>query len=116
MLKRTRLVVLLAALGLFVIGVVAWADVPLPNPNPRGEAESVEQAAEQTARKYLAPLLNKPTVRTAISVEDCKRTGPAWNLCTMKVDGAVADCTLKVRLRLFKTGRFSAYGKSLRCS
>jgi hypothetical protein len=114
--SRSRRVVLLAALALFAIGVVAWGDVPLPNPNARGKAESVEQAAERTARKYLAPLLNRPTRLSKVSVKDCKPTRrPPWNLCTVKVDGVAADCTLRLRLRLFPSGRFSAYGRSLRC-
>ena len=114
--SRSRRVVPLVALALFPIGVVAWGDVPPPNPNARGEAETVEQAAERTARKYLAPLLNKPTRLSKVSVKDCKQTTrPPWNLCTVKVDGVAADCTLRLRLRVFPSGRFSAYGTSLRC-
>jgi hypothetical protein len=76
-------VVLLAALALFAIGVVAWDDVPPPNPNARGKAESVEQAAERTARTYLAPLLNGPTRLSKVSVKDCEQTAQRpWNLCT----------------------------------
>jgi hypothetical protein len=118
MLKRARLAVvaLLATLAMVAIGVVAWGDVPRPNPNARGEAESVEQAAERTARKYLAPLLNRPTRLSKVSVKDCEQTARRpWNLCTVKVDGVAADCTLRLRLRLFPSGRFSAYGTSLRC-
>jgi hypothetical protein len=114
--SRFRRVVLLAALALFAIGVVAWGDVPLPNPNARGKAESVEQAAERTARKYLAPLLNRPTRRSKVSVKDCEQTAqPPWNLCTVKVDGVAADCTLRLRLRVFPSDTYSAYGRSLRC-
>jgi hypothetical protein len=114
--SRSRRVVLLAALTLFAIGVVAWGDVPVPNPNARGKAESVEQAAERTARKYLAPLLNKPTRLSKISVKDCERTAQRpWNLCTVKVDGVAADCTLRLRLRVFPSDTYSAYGRSLRC-
>jgi hypothetical protein len=118
MVKRPGLAVvaLLATLALFALGVVARGDVPPPNPNARGEAESVEQAAERTARKYLAPLLNRPTRLSEVSVTGCKQTTrPPWNLCTVKVDGVAADCTLRLRVRLFASGRFSAYGRSLRC-
>ena len=111
-------VVLLVALvvALFAIGVVAWGDVPPPNPNARGKAESVEQAAERTARKYLAPLLNTPTRLTKVSVKDCEPTAQRpWNLCTVKVDGVAADCTLRLRLRVFPSDTYSAYGRSLRC-
>ena len=110
-------VVLLVAVVLFAIGgVVAWADVPPPNPNARGTAESVEQAAERTARKYLAPLLNRPTRLTKVSVKDCEQTAQRpWNLCTVTVDGVAADCTLRLRLRVFPSDTYSAYGRWLRC-
>jgi hypothetical protein len=109
-------VVLLVALALLATGVVAWGDVPPPNPNARGTAESGEQAAERTARKYLAPLLNRPTRLTEVSVKGCEQMaqGP-WNLCTVKVDGVAADCTLRLRLRVFPSDTYSAYGRSLRC-
>lgn len=113
---RSRRVLLLAALALSAIGVVAWGDAPLPSPNARGKAESVEQAAERTARKYLAPLLNKPTRLSKVSVKDCEQTAQRpWNLCTVKVDGPAADCTLRLRLRVFPSDTYSAYGRSLRC-
>ena len=116
MLKRSRGVVLPAAIALLAIGVVAWGDVPPPNPNARGQADSVEQAAERTARKYPAPLLNRPTRLSQVSVTDCKQTArPAWNLCTVKVDGVAADCTLRLRLPVFPSDTYSAYGRSLRC-
>jgi len=117
MLKRTRLaIVALAALALIAVGVVAWGSVPSPYPNARGKAESVEQAAERTAREHLAPLLNKPTRLSKITVTDCNPTTQRpWNLCTVKIDGVAADCTLTLRLRVFPQGRFSAYGRSLRC-
>src|SRR5215213_1959997 len=105
--SRSRRVVPLALVPV-AMGVVARGDVPPPNPNARGEAEGVEQAAERTARKYLAPLLNKPTRVSKVSVKDCKQTTwPPWNLCTVKVDGVAADCTLRLRLRLFPSGCFS---------
>ena len=109
-------VVLLVALALLAIGVVAWGDVPPPNPNARGEAESVEQAAERTARKYLAPLLNRPTRLSKVLVKDCEPTAQRrWSLCTVTVDGVAADCPLRLRLRVFASDRYSAYGRSLRC-
>ena len=112
---RVVLVVTLA-LALFAFGVVAWADVPPPNPNARGKAESVEQAAERTGRKYLAPLLNRPTRLTEVSVKHCEQTAQRpWNLCTVTVDGVAADCTLKLRLRVFPSDTYSGYGRSLRC-
>ena len=112
-----RVVLLVAlAVALFAFGVVAWGDVPPPNPNARGKAESVEQAADRTARKYLAPLLNRPTRLTKVSVKDCKQTAQGtWNLCTVTVDGVAADCTLRLRLRVFPSDTYSAYGRSLRC-
>jgi hypothetical protein len=114
--SRLRRVVLLAALALLAIGVVAWGDVPLPNPNARGQAETVEQAAERTARKYLAPLLNRPTRLSKISVKGCEQTAQRrWYLCTVTVDGVAADCTLRLRLRVFPSDTYSAYGRSLRC-
>src|SRR5687767_9032304 len=111
-----RVVLLVAlTLALFAIGVVAWGDVPPPNPNARGEAETVEQAAQRTARKYLAPLLNRPTRLSEVSVKDCKQMAQRpWNLCTVTVDGVAADCTLRLRLRVFPSGTYSAYGRSLR--
>jgi hypothetical protein len=111
---RVVLLVVLA-LALLAIGVVAWGDVPPPNPNARGKAETVEQAAERTARKYLAPLLNRPTRLSEISVKDCERTRRPWSVCTVKVDGAAANCTLRLRLRVFPSDTYSAYGRSLRC-
>jgi hypothetical protein len=107
-----RVVLLVAlVLALFAIGVVAWGDVRPPNPNARGKAESVEQA-----RKYLAPLLNRPTRLSKVSVKDCERTAQRpWNLCTVTVDGVAADCTLRLRLRVFSSDTYSAYGRSLRC-
>jgi hypothetical protein len=118
MLKRTcpATVARLTTLALFAIGAVAWGDVPLPNPNARGKAENVERAAERTARKNLAPLINSPTRRSKISVKRCERTAQRpWSLCTVTVDGVAADCTLRVRLRVFPSGTYSAYGRSLRC-
>ena len=125
--RRSMRVILPIMLAMLAVAVVAWADppvrnasVPLPNPYAHGKAKSVEQAAARTARKYLAPLLNKPTVLTKVSVKSCKPAKPVhsrtvYRLCVVKVDGPAAYCTLKAHVRLFDSGRFSTRASTLRC-
>lgn len=123
-----RVGVAFALLALLAVGVVAWADAPttgappsknatsiFAKPGVSGKAGSVEQGAGRTARRYLAPLLNRPKVATKVSVGDCKPAGGAFRLCIVEVNSPIADCTLGVRLRLYESGKFFGRGASLRC-
>lgn len=122
-----RLVVAFALFGLVALGLVMWghvpsgkATLPVPNPEAQGRADSVEQAAERAARRYLAPLLNTPRVLTKVSAGRCKPAKPDHSLsvyrhCIVKVDGPTADCTMGALVRLFDSGTFYAHAKTLRC-
>ena len=125
--RATRLAVLaplgVLAIAALVLGTAAPSEssFEFPNPTAHGKAASVEQAAGRAARRYLAPLLNKPKVLTKISVGECAPAEPVhsrsvYRRCTVQVDGPTADCRIELLVRLFESGRFYARAASLRCS
>jgi hypothetical protein len=122
-----RVGVAFALLALLAVAVAVRGEVSagnatsfLPNPYVHGKAESVEQAAARTARRYLGPLLNTPRVLTKVSVGSCKPAKPdhsrsVYRLCVVEVDGPTADCTLRALVRLFDSGTFYTRASTLRC-